>query len=178
MDETLAPTRCRGCGRGINFDDWARGIERCRACLKLPLSQAEPAATFTRGPARSPAPRGEEERYLQMLDTLPDALVDELVAALEAEAALLPAKNAQPAARRAAAMQEALAELGGRSPREVAWAAWGFAGGFALNVLVAKYAQMESSAPLSAFVAPLFLGGLLAGAACAAIGWGLARLRG
>ena len=56
-------------------------------------------------------------------------------------------------------------------------AAWGFAAGFAANVLVAKYAQMESASPMGQFIGPLLIGGLLAGATCAAIGWGFAKLR-
>ncbi len=73
---------------------------------------------------------------------------------------------------------ERIAELGiGQSARERNWAAWGFAAGFATNTLIAKYAQMTSAAPMSQFIGPMLLGGVLAGAACGAIGWGLARLR-
>ena len=71
-----------------------------------------------------------------------------------------------------------LEELGiGRSQRELSWAAWGFAGGFGANVAIAKYAQMASGATMGEFIGPLLVGGIVAGACCAAIGWGLAKLR-
>ncbi|MCZ7578944.1 MAG: hypothetical protein M5U18_18615 [Dehalococcoidia bacterium] len=106
-----------------------------------------------------------------MLDDIPDELVDELVAALEAEAARMPSAGPNP-------VREVLSELGlGRSPRERHWAAWGFAAGFAANIVIAKYAQMTTAAPMSQFIGPMLLGGLLAGATCSAIGWGFARLR-
>jgi hypothetical protein len=93
------------------------------------------------------------------------------VAALEAEAAKLPPSSAHP-------VRGVFDELGvGRSVRERQWAAWGFAAGFAANVALAKYAQMSSSAPMSEFLGPLLIGGGVAGVCCAAIGWGLAKLR-
>ena len=71
-----------------------------------------------------------------------------------------------------------LREIGfGKSAREVQWAAWGFAGGFAVNVVLAKYAQMASGASMAAFVIPMLAGGAIAGITCAAIGWGFAKLR-
>jgi hypothetical protein len=107
-----------------------------------------------------------------MLDDIPDELVEELVAALEAEAARLAATPANP-------VREVFAELGiGQSPRERHWAVWGFAVGFAANVALAKYVQMTTAAPMSQFIGPMLLGGMLAGATCSAIGWGFARLRG
>jgi hypothetical protein len=113
-----------------------------------------------------------EDDYERLLDTLPDELIDELVAALEAEAATLPPAPA------ASPMRGVLEELGvGRSARERQWAAWGFAGGFTANVALAKYAQMASSAPMSEFLGPLLVGGVVAGLCCAAIGWGVAKLR-
>jgi hypothetical protein len=110
--------------------------------------------------------------YERMLDSVPDELIDELVAALEAEAAKVALRPRGP-------VREVLEEIGGvgRSPRERPWAAWGFAGGFAANVLIAKYAQMATGAPFGQFVVPLLVGGVLAGVCCSAIGWGAAKLR-
>jgi hypothetical protein len=110
--------------------------------------------------------------YERMLDSVPDELIDELVAALEAEAAKVALRPRGP-------VREVLEEIGGvgRSPRERHWAAWGFAGGFAANVLIAKYAQMATGAPFGQFVVPLLVGGVLAGVCCSAIGWGAAKLR-
>jgi hypothetical protein len=65
----------------------------------------------------------------------------------------------------------------GETRREFQWATWGFAIGFAANVVLAKYAQMSSGAPMSQFFGPLVLGGLVAGATCGLIGWGAAKLR-
>ena len=45
-----------------------------------------------------------------------------------------------------------------------------------LNVAIAKVTQMSSGAPMSDFVLPLAIGGIVAGGTAAAIGWGLARL--
>jgi hypothetical protein len=113
----------------------------------------------------------QAEAYERLLDDIPDELIDELVAALEAEAARLESAPLNP-------VREVIAELAiGNSPREVHWAAWGFAAGFAANVALAKYAQMTAGAPMSRFILPMLIGGVVAGATCAAIGWGLARLR-
>lgn len=109
------------------------------------------------------------DAYERMLENVPDALIDELVAALEAEAAKDAPKSP---------VHEVLDEIGfGRSAAETHWAAWGFAGGFAVNVALAKYAQMASGGSMAEFLAPMLLGGVVAGLTCAAIGWGLARLR-
>ena len=174
MPDTFVRTRCSSCARVLSFDDFSAGGDRCRACAGAPH-----AAEFVRGPrirrtnARNLA-RGRaetEDDYERLLDGVPDELIDELVAALEAEAARLPASPANP-------VRGVLDELGvGRSPRELQWAAWGFAGGFGANVVLAKYAQMSSSAPMSDFIGPLLIGGVVAGLCCAAIGWGLAKLR-
>jgi hypothetical protein len=130
-----------------------------------------------RGPTAGAAPRrdlsDEAAAYERLLDDLPDELVDELVAALEAEAERMAAEQAP-----AAGVRGVIDELGlGRSPREGQWAAWGFAIGFALNVMLAKYAQMETSSAMSKFIAPMLIGGVVAGLACAAIGWGAAKLK-
>lgn len=165
--------RCSRCGTGLGFDAWSAGQDRCEQCAG---AAAGPAATYVRGPGAPgrARPQSDEELYLQLLDEVPDSLIDELVAALEAEAA----REATPVGVPAGTVQGALHEMGiGISPREGSWAGWGFAAGFAANVLLAKYAQMASGAPMSAFVAPMLLGGMVAGAACAGIGWGLARLR-
>ncbi|MCO5200943.1 MAG: hypothetical protein M9925_04505 [Chloroflexi bacterium] len=171
MPDTFVRTRCSSCARPLGFDDWSNGSDRCQPCVR-----ARSAA------ARTPAPpdplsfghaafAARANAYERMLDDIPDELVDELVAALEAEAARMPSVGPNP-------VREVLSELGlGRSPRERHWAAWGFAAGFAANIVIAKYAQMTTAAPMSQFIGPMLLGGLLAGATCSAIGWGFARLR-
>ena len=65
----------------------------------------------------------------------------------------------------------------GQASNELPWAIWGFAAGFTANVVVAKYAQMSSGATLGEFIPAFLFGGIVAGAACAGIGWGLAKLR-
>lgn len=178
MPDTIARTRCSSCGKGLTFDEWSNEGRRCDACLGAPRMDG-PAATFVRGPrpaTRTPHQQiaDEAEAYERLLDELPDELVDELVEALEAEAARRDITIEAPPG----AIHEVLADIGiGQSPRELQWAAWGFAGGFAANVLVAKYAQMESASPMGQFIGPLLIGGLVAGATCAAIGWGFAKLR-
>jgi hypothetical protein len=179
MEDTLARARCLGCGKGLSFDEWSGGADRCAACSRSPRMQG-PAATYVRGPRpTATATRARQQvadeaaAYERLLDELPDELVDEIVAALEAEAARVDAP-----APAQGAFQEVMQDIGfGRSPREWQWAVWGFAGGFTANVLLAKYAQMQSQSPMSQFLAPLLIGGVVAGATCAAIGWGLARLR-
>ena len=42
---------------------------------------------------------------------------------------------------------------------------------------VAKVAQMSAGAPISGLMVPIIAGGLIAGGAGAAIGWGLAKLK-
>jgi hypothetical protein len=169
MPDTFFRTRCASCSRPLGFDDWSAGASQCQHCLRGRASRAAPH------PARSEldhaALAARANAYERMLDDLPDELIDELVAALEAEAARLPQPQPNP-------VREVIAELGiGQSVRERHWAAWGFAAGFAANILIAKYAQMTTASPMSQFIGPMLLGGVLAGAACGAIGWGLARLR-
>jgi hypothetical protein len=132
-----------------------------------------PAGGSFRASARAEA-AATYAQHERLVDDIPDELVDELVAMLEAEAERRKTEVSAPQA----ALQEVLEEIGfGRSPRELQWAAWGFAGGFAMNVALAKYAQMTTASSMAEFVMPMLFGGILAGAACAAIGWGLARLR-
>lgn len=173
-------SRCLDCGKGLSFDDWSAGIETCAACSAA-LRNSGPAATYVPGPRppRAPAPplrhrvADEAAEYERLLAELPDELIDEIVAALEAEADRMNAP-----ATPATAIHDVLEEIGfGQSPREWQWALWGFAGGFCANVLVAKYAQVQAGASMASFLLPMLIGGLVAGAACAAIGWGLARLR-
>lgn len=166
MPDSFVRTRCATCEGVLTFEDFSTGAgSRCRSCTArggIVRRRSAPA------PASYAAEAGEYER---MLDSIPDELVDELVAALEAEAAR---RSTGPASQ----VAEVFEELGlGRSQRELAWAAWGFATGFGGNVAIAKYAQMASDAPMSQFVGPLLIGGVVAGACCAAIGWGLAKLR-
>jgi hypothetical protein len=169
----LTSPRCTGCGNGLAFDDWSQGIERCEACMPY---GGTPAATYVRGPRPAGAAATHEpgnDDYERLLEAVPDELVEELIAALEEEAARLPLAETP-----AGPVREVLQEMGvGSSPREAPWAAWGFALGFAANVAIAKYAQMASGAPMGQFIVPLLIGGVVAGSACAAIGWGLARLR-
>lgn len=171
MPDTFVRTRCAACERVLTFEDFAAGGNRCLGCAKAG-PRGEPRIIHrNRRPQPPPLALSEAEQYERMLDAVPDELIDELVAALEAEAAKLPPVSDNP-------VRDVLAEIGfGRSARERAWAAWGFAAGFGANVAVAKYAQMASGAPMRDFVGPLLIGGCVAGAACAVIGWGLARLR-
>lgn len=173
-EESISRARCNGCGKGLGFDEWSSGFDRCGSCNRFP-GAASPAATYVRGPVAGVATRsqvaGSAQAYNRLIDNVPDALIDELVAALEAEAQRRPASGASP-------VQDVLREIGfGRSATELQWAAWGFSGGFAANVALAKYAQMTSGASMGEFIGPMLLGGLVAGFTCAAIGWGLARLR-
>lgn len=168
MPDTFVRTRCTTCESILTFEDFSAGNgKRCRACaarggIVQRRRQPEPAHSSY---------AEEAEAYERMLDSIPDELVDELVAALEAEAAR---RSTGPTSQ----VAEVFEELGfGRSQREVTWAAWGFAAGFGGNVAIAKYAQMASEAPMSQFIVPLLIGGVVAGACCAAIGWGLAKLR-
>lgn len=174
FEETVSRTRCAGCGKGLGFDDWSSGSSRCASCARAPAGSG-PAATFvrTQSPAAArPAAAPSAEAYERLLESVPDELIDELVAALEAEAARTPRTDTPNP------VQEMLQEIGfGRSAREMQWAAWGFALGFAANVAMAKYAQMASGASMATFVVPMLAGGAIAGATCAAIGWGFAKLR-
>jgi hypothetical protein len=177
-------TRCARCGKGLAFDEWSSGLTECERCMGE-LFGDEPAATFVRGPGGSPRAAASPARpgsyaeqaagYEQLLDDLPEELIAELVAALEAEAA----KDSPDASERPdTALRELLEDIGfGSSQQEFQWAGWGFAAGFALNVAMAKYAQMTTAASMSQFLLPMVFGGVVAGAACAAIGWGFAKLR-
>ncbi len=169
MDDARGIPRCTLCGRGIPFGDWRRGIEWCTDCDPLSgLVAAAPAATFDRLPSHPAAPA----RPL-VAPMFPDSLVDELVAALEREghAAAGPAKPGS-------AFAGLMDEFGvGQSPSELPWAAWGFALGFGANVVLAKYSQMTSGGSFAEFLPPMLLGGVVAGLACAGIGWGIARLK-
>ncbi len=176
MEDTLARTRCRNCGQGLPFEDWSRGARQCARCAG-PGTMNGPAATYVPGPRPGPvAPKplhrqvaDEAAEYERLLAELPDQLIDEIVDALEAEASRTAAGSA---------IQDVLEDIGfNRSPREWQWSLWGFAAGFSANVLVAKYAQMQASASMASFLAPMLAGGIVAGAACGAIGWGLAKLR-
>jgi hypothetical protein len=163
MAATANRTRCAACGRPLPFADWTSGRPLCEPC-------ARPLGALIREVESPPrAPAEEAAAYERILDDMPDALMDELIAALEAEARKLDGANP---------VAGVFAELDiGGTPRERRWAAWGFAAGFALNVGIAKWAQVASGAPLSEFLGPMLVGGAVAGATCAAIGWGLARLR-
>ena len=172
MPDTFVRTRCGACGKVLSFEDFSAGGSTCLACA----GRRRPSQEFVAGPrihrknARN-LPAHRQDSYEEFLDSVPEELIDELVAALEAEAARLPGLSAGP-------VRGVLDEIGiGRSPRERAWAAWGFAGGFGANVALAKYVQMTSGASMGEFVGPLLVGGVLAGLCCAAIGWGLAKLR-
>jgi len=185
VEDALVRARCGRCGRGLAFDEWSRGMDRCQQCAPHGVS---PAAAYVPGPrsaslpGRSPVavPGGfeldddETARYEQLLDDIPEELVDELIAALEEEA-----RRRATAEEPKGPLQGVLEELGvAQSPRDAQWAMWGFAIGFAGNVALVKYAQMASGAAMSEFVAPVLVGGLVAGGACALLGWGLARLKG
>ncbi len=107
----------------------------------------------------------------RILDDLPDSLLDEIMAALEDESAAADGP-ARPV------LLDIISEIGiGTSASEWQYALWGFAAGFTGNVLLAKYAQMSSGAPMADFVGPIVFGGLVAGGAGALIGWAAAKLR-
>ncbi len=163
-----APTRarCEGCGTGLSYHAWEQGHTLCRMCVQVGTA---PAATFipvqrTGVPAR---PRRVAPPPNQ------DDLIDQLIASLETESALSQGQSAQ-----SDSMRGVLQDIGfGQSSSELPWAAWGFAAGFTLNVVVAKYAQMTSGASMGEFMPAFVVGGIIAGAACAGIGWGIAKLR-
>jgi hypothetical protein len=171
MPDTFVRTRCSSCARPLGFEEWSNGSDRCQSCVRVRTAAAHTPAPPDPLSFDHAALAARANAYERMLDDIPDELIDELVAALEAEAARMPLAGPNP-------VREVLSELGlGQSPRERHWAAWGFAAGFAANVVIAKYAQMTTAAPMSQFIGPMLLGGLLAGATCSAIGWGLAKLR-
>ncbi|MCC7366138.1 MAG: hypothetical protein IT303_17365 [Dehalococcoidia bacterium] len=200
MDNVQVRSRCTGCGRGLGFDEWSRGLDRCPYCLSVPNRGRAASAA----PARAAAP----DAYDELLDEVPGDLLDELVAMLEEEVGRRPSMAARATGREAprtapgprprqahapepapvtapeivvpiqpTAVREVLDDIGiGRSPRELAWAAWGFAAGFTLNVGIAKYAQVSTDAPMTEFLVPMLIGGAVAGVTSAAIGWGLAKV--
>jgi hypothetical protein len=184
MNATSAPTRCLTCGETLAFSEWSRGAERCTLCLRRatrpshPQARERAAASTDRfepsRPVRHPAAPDRGVDHTELLDEIPDDLIDELTAALEAEVALRKDRAAQPGNP----VRDVIDEIGlGKSPAELSWAAWGFSGGFAANVALAKYAQMSSGAPISEFFGPIVIGGVASGLACAAIAWGLAKIR-
>jgi hypothetical protein len=172
-DNVAVRARCVACGTGLSFEAWSQGNDRCAACSSKATSETY---SYVPGPASaglnlaSPAPDSDE--FARLLEDLPDELVEELASALEAAA--LPESPRQDES----AVGGFLAEVGfGSDPREPVWAAWGFSVGFAVNVAVAKLAQMSTSAPMSDLFVPIIAGGLVAGGAGAVIGWGLAKLK-
>jgi len=171
MPDTFVRTRCSSCARPLGFEDWSNGSDRCQSCARVRSAAVRTPAAESPAEFDHAAFAARANAYERMLDEIPDELVEELVAALEAEAARLPTAGPNP-------VREVFTELRlGQSPGERHWAAWGFAAGFAANVVIAKYAQMTTAAPMSQFIGPMLLGGLLAGATCSAIGWGFAKLR-
>ena len=172
MPDTFVRTRCANCGNVLRFEDFSGGGDRCLSCARsVPVRSETVRGPRIRRPNARTLQEREELAYEQMLDNIPDELIDELVAALEAEAAKLPPSPANP-------VRGVFDELGlGRSAVERHCAAWGFTLGFTANVVIAKYAQMATGAPMAQFVGPLLIGGVVAGLCCAAIGWGLAKLR-
>lgn len=174
MPDTFVRSRCSACGNVLRFEDFSAGGSACLACARL---RPAPSSEFVRGPRihRPNARNLPAARYIphedDYLDSMPEELVNELVAALEAEVARRPITTSN-------VVLDVLDDIGlGHSTLEKQWAAWGFAGGFAANVLMAKYAQMSSAAPIGQFIGPMLFGGCLAGVCCAAIGWGFAKLR-
>ncbi len=166
MDDVAVRARCALCGRGLTFDEWQTGRYRCGACR---------AAGRAPAPAREVAPPID---YTQLLDEVSDDLLNELLALLDEERDRRHSSREPVLPPEPTPLARFLADVfGPSSPREQAWAAWGFALGFAANVVLAKLAQMESGAPLADIVVPMVLGGATAGAIGALIGWALARLR-
>lgn len=163
--EAPVRARCEGCGTGLSYQAWERGESLCRLCRQV---EAGPAATFL------PMPRTGARAYVQPKKReTPDELIDELIARLEADAAAAPLADNRPDS-----VGAVLRDIGfGQSERELPWAVWGFALGFTLNVVVAKYAQMTSGAAMSEFIPAFIFGGIVAGAAGAGIGWAVAKLK-
>src|SRR5215212_6821062 len=112
MPDTFGRTRCASCEKVLSFEDFSAGGTRCLACSK----QRRPAQEFVRGPRRPEPVIGgyaeDDAEYERMLDSIPEELVDELVAALEAESAR---RSGGPASQ----VAEVFEELGiGRSQHE------------------------------------------------------------
>jgi hypothetical protein len=182
MDEVLTRARCANCGQMLAFDDWKRGVDRCMGCRARRGAATVDGGIVRRNRGqRPPAYATDYREHQRLLDEVPDELIDELVAALERESSSRPGLRTSRAPGGSVippALREIVDEIGiGRDPRELPWAAWGFAIGFGANVVLAKYVQMSTGASFSSFVMPLLIGGLVAGGACAGIGWGLAKLR-
>lgn len=174
MAESATAGRCVLCRRGLDFSQWSAGGGLCARCLDGD-GDAGPAAAYTPGPVARTAPTREFAAYERMLDDIPDELIDELVAALEAEAARAPTSGDAASV----VVRELLDEIGvGRDPRAITWAAWGFSAGFGVNVFLAKYVQISTGATMQEFVGPMLIGGMVAGVGCAALAWGIARLKG
>jgi hypothetical protein len=167
MDEVAVRARCVLCGKGLTFDEWQAGRQRCSACLAA-----------GRRPA---APRSEAEQlidYAQLLDDVSDDLLNELLALLDEEQARRRSPREPVLPPEPTPIARFLADVfGPPTAREAHWAAWGFALGFVANVALAKLAQVQSGAPLADVVVPMLLGGVTAGGIGALIGWGLAKLR-
>ena len=160
--------RCDACANGLDFESWASGAARCRRCA------AESGSTidYVVGPGPAEVPRAPVDDEAWVGDLPPemfDQIAEELLRTERETAARQPS---------ASVLRQLLAELDlSASAKETRWASWGFAAGFAGNAAVAKYAQMTTDASMSDFIAPMVLGGLVAGATAGVIGWGAARLR-
>ncbi len=174
MDQASVRSHCVTCGRRLGFDEWSRGLDRCPYCTSVPNRRR---AARKRAPRQRAATAAYTNDYLQLLDEIPDELIDELAAMVDAEVGRRPHLAAKLTGAQSGS-ESITDEIGfGQTSREFHWAAWGFAGGFGLNVVLAKYAQVSANAAMDEFIAPMLLGGLVAGLAGAAIGWGAAKLR-
>lgn len=170
-------TRCASCARALGFEDWSAGKGRCSRCLDRGDFAPPGGRVHTRAPspaALTPQPSGYRA-YQRMVDQVPDELMEELARALDEEETIRKSITPGPddSLFRGVAQELQL----GRSRAEFQYAFLGFASGFAANVGLMKYVQMSSGATLDAVFAPMFLGGLMTGATCAVIGWGIAKLK-
>lgn len=166
MDEALSRARCTVCSRGLTFEEWTLGRQRCSTC---------------RARARSLSPLSDSESapidYTQLLDEVSDDLLQEVLALLDEEQKQRASHREPVLPPDPTPLARFLADVfGPASMRERKWAAWGFALGFVANVVMAKLAQVTSGAPLVEIVVPLLLGGVTAGGIGAVIGWGFSRL--
>lgn len=164
-----AVARCASCGGGLAFAAYQRGETLCHVCLQM---QDEPGATFAPGPkARAIVTRPRRAPA----QAVPDELLDELILSLQQSEGIA---EQVPTPQGRETVREVLRDIGvGESDRELPWAAWGFALGFVANVGVAKYAQISTGATMTEFIPAFIVGGVVAGAACGAIGWAIARLK-